>query len=94
MTRHASGHSKARYTLSSAAIIDSHHLPTGISPYRFDAQRAPIDFLNGNPSPIRDRLAGLKKPLAAVIDRSLVRNPNDRFQDAGKLLAAIPRARP
>ena len=31
----------------------------------------------------------MDKPLAATIDKALVRNPKDRFTDAGKLLTAI-----
>ena len=47
------------------------------------------DILNENPVPIRDRLPGLEKNLAAGLDKALVRNPKDRFPDAGKLLSAI-----
>ena len=65
------------------------------SPYRFDPKRDPIDIiLNENPVPIRDRMPGLTKELAAVIDKALVRNPKDRFPDAGKLLASLPKTRP
>ena len=50
----------------------------------------PVDIiLNENSLPIRDRLPGLEKQIAAVIDKSLVRNPKDRFPDAGKLLASL-----
>lgn len=67
-----------------------YHLLTGKFPYRFDGKRDPIDIiLNENPVPIRDRLPSIDKPLAAVIDKSLVRNPKDRFPDAGKLLASL-----
>ena len=67
-----------------------YHLLTGKFPYRFDPKRDPIDIiLNENPVPIRDRLPGLAKELADVIDKALVRNPKNRFPDAGKLLAAI-----
>jgi hypothetical protein len=31
----------------------------------------------------------LEKNLAAVIDKAIVRNPKDRFPDAGKLLASL-----
>ena len=44
--------------------------------------------------PIRDRLPGLAKELADVIDKSLVRNPKNRFPDAGKLLASLPKPQP
>ncbi len=55
----------------------------------------PIDIiLNENPVPIRDRLPGLAREIATTIDQSLVRNPKDRFPDAGKLLAAISKQRP
>ena len=55
----------------------------------------PIDIiLNENPVPIRDRLPGLAKEIATTIDKSLVRNPKDRFPDAGKLLAALSNPRP
>ena len=43
-------------------------------------------ILNENPVPTRDRMPGLAKELATVIDKALVRNPKDRFPDAGKLL--------
>ena len=67
-----------------------YQLLTGKFPYRFDPKRDPIDIiLNENPVPIRDRMPGLEKNLAAVIDKALIRNPKDRFPDAGKLLAAI-----
>ena len=46
-------------------------------------------ILNENPVPIRDRPPGLEKQLADVIDKSLVKNPKDRFPDAGKLLASL-----
>ena len=50
----------------------------------------PIDIiLNENPVPIRDRMPALERNLAVTIDKALVRNPKDRFPDAGKLLAAI-----
>jgi len=51
-------------------------------------------ILNENPVPIRDRMPGLAKNLAAVIDKSLLRNPKDRFPDAGKLLASFPKPSP
>ena len=41
----------------------------------------------------RHRMPGLEKNLAATIDQALVRNPKDRFPDAGKLLSAIPKPR-
>jgi serine/threonine-protein kinase len=67
-----------------------YQLLSGKFPYRFDPKRDPIDIsLNENPVPIRDRMPGLTKDIAAVIDKALVRNPKDRFPDAGKLLAAI-----
>ncbi len=67
-----------------------YHLLTGKFPYRFDSKRDPIDIiLNENPVPIRDRLPALEKQLAAIIDKSLVRNTKDRFPDAGKLLASL-----
>lgn len=39
-------------------------------------------------SVIEERIHALL-PLAAVIDKALVRNPKDRFSDAGKLLATL-----
>lgn len=72
-----------------------YNLLTGKFPYRFDGKRDPIDvILNDNPVPIQERLPGLEKSMAAVIDKSLLRNPKDRYTDAGKMLAAILRARP
>ena len=72
-----------------------YQLLTGKFPYRFDPKRDPIDIiLNENPVSIRDRMPGLTKDIAAVIDKALVRNPKDRFPDAGKLLASLPKPRP
>jgi len=72
-----------------------YQLLTGKFPYRFDPKRDPIDIiLNEKPVPIRDRMPGLEKNLATVIDKALVRNPKDRFPDAGKLLASLPNPRP
>ena len=68
-----------------------YQLLTGKFPYRFDPKRDPIDIiLNENPVPIGERMPGLAKDIAAVIDQALVRNPKDRFPDAGKLLASAP----
>ncbi len=70
--------------------ISLYQLLTRKFPYRFDPKCDPIDIiLNENPVPIRDRMPGLEKTLAAVIDKALVRNPKDRFSDAGKLLASL-----
>ncbi len=72
-----------------------YQLLTGKFPYRFDPKRDPIDIiLNENPVPIRDRMPGLEKNLAVVIDKALVRNPKDRFPDAGKLLASLLKLKP
>jgi hypothetical protein len=35
-------------------------------------------------------MPALAKELADVIDKALVRNPKNRFPDAGKLLASLP----
>ena len=52
----------------------------------------PIDnILNKNPVPIRERLPRVQMKLAAVIDKALTRNPNDRCHDAGNLLIAFSR---
>ena len=69
--------------------------PTETPTLRSLPKRDPIDIiLNENPAPIRDRMPGLEKNLAAVIDKALVRNPKDRFPDAGKLLTLLPKPRP
>jgi len=60
-------------------------------PYRFDPKRDPIDIiLNENPVPIRERMPRLEKGVAAIIDKSLLKNTKDHFPDAGKLLASLP----
>ena len=72
-----------------------YQLLTGKFPYRFDPKRDPIDIiLNENPVPIRDRMPGLAKELSTVIDKALVRNPKDRFPDAGKLQASLLKLKP
>ncbi len=55
----------------------------------------PIDIiLNENPVPIRERMPGLQKEIAAIIDKSLLRNPKARFADAGKLLTSLSNLKP
>lgn len=72
-----------------------YQLLTGKFPYRFDPKRDPIDIiLNENPVPIRERMPGLAKELSAIIDKALLRNPKDRFPDAGKLLASLSKLKP
>ena len=72
-----------------------YQLLTGKFPYRFDPKRDPIDIiLNENPLPIRYRMPGMEKNLASIIDQALVRNPKDRFPDAGKLLASLSKLKP
>jgi serine/threonine protein kinase len=67
-----------------------YQLLTGKFPYRFDPKRDPIDIiLNESPVSIRERMPQLEKKIATVIDTALVRNPKDRFADAGKLLNAL-----
>jgi len=67
-----------------------YQLLTGKFPYRFDPNRDPIDIiLNENPVPLRDRMPGLQMEIAAIIDKSLLRNPKNRFPDARKLLASF-----
>jgi hypothetical protein len=47
---------------------------------------SPTDIiLNENPVRISDRMPGMAKELAAVIDMVLVRNPKSRFQNAIEL---------
>ena len=78
-----------------ALRVSLYQLLTGKFPFRFDPKRDPIDIiLNENPVPIRDRMPGLKKNLAAVIDKALVRNPRDRSPDAGKLLSSLLKLKP
>ncbi len=61
-------------------VASLYQLLTMKFPYRFDPKRDPIDIiLNENPVPIRDRMPGLDKKLAAIIDKALERNPKDCF---------------
>jgi serine/threonine-protein kinase len=48
-----------------------------------------LKILEEDPVPIRSRRADLPGALADVIDRCLVRDPEDRFQDAASLHAAL-----
>jgi serine/threonine protein kinase len=67
-----------------------YQLLTGKFPYRFDPKRDLIDIiLNESPVSIRERMPQLEKKIATVIDTALLRNPKDRYADAGKLLAAL-----
>ncbi len=71
-----------------------YQLLTGKFPYRFDPKRDPIDIiLNESPVSIRERMPALEKKIATVIDTALLRNPKDRYADAGKLLAALPKSK-
>jgi len=78
-----------------SSLLTRHLLPLhfSISVFKISAFTSvlfPIDIiLNENPVPIRDRLPVLAKETATTIDKTLVRNPKDRFPDAEKLLAAI-----
>lgn len=73
---------------SFAATI--YRLLTGKYPYRFDPQRDPIDIiLNEQPIPIGQRMPNLPTNLAAMIDKSLSRDPAKRYADATKLLSAL-----
>lgn len=49
-------------------------------------------ILEGRIIPIRDHESGIPRKLAEVIDRSLSRDKDDRYQDAGKMLKALKRA--
>jgi serine/threonine-protein kinase len=48
-----------------------------------------LKILEEDPVPVRSRRADLPGPLAGVIDRCLVRDPEDRFPDAASLHAAL-----
>jgi serine/threonine-protein kinase len=48
-----------------------------------------LKILEEDPVPIRSRRADIPGPLADVIDRCLVRDPEDRFPDAPSLRAAL-----
>jgi serine/threonine protein kinase len=73
---------------SMAASI--YYLLTGQFPYPFEKGRDPIDvILNESAVPIQKSYPGVNKQIAPIIDKALLRNPKDRFQDAGELLAAI-----
>ncbi|HEU5383823.1 MAG TPA: serine/threonine protein kinase, partial [Ktedonobacteraceae bacterium] len=48
--------------------------------------------LEGQSVPIRERDARIPLPVAEVIDRSLLLNPADRYQNASEMLEALTRA--
>ncbi len=66
---------------------------TGKLPLDFASNRDPIEvILRDEAAPIRQRDASIPQPLAEVIDRALVCDPDKRYQDAGELKAALQRA--
>ena len=67
-----------------------YHMLTGNSPRDFLRGRDPIEIvLRGNIVPVRQRDPSVPRDLARVIDRSLSRNVEDRYQNAGEMLRAL-----
>ncbi len=46
-------------------------------------------LLEEQPVPIRERRPDVPLPLAAVIEKCLARDPNERFTDAGSMRKAL-----
>ena len=66
---------------------------TGAIPRDFPRGVDPMEVvLGGRIVPIRERDAGVPKKLAEVIDRSLLVNPKERFQDAAEFRKALEKA--
>lgn len=63
---------------------------TGLLPRDFPKGKDPLAVvLDGDVVPIRKRDGTIPKPLAAVIDRALDKNPKARFQDAKEMKEAL-----
>jgi serine/threonine-protein kinase len=70
-----------------------YNLLTGFYPLDFGRGQDHIKvILNGKPTPIRRRRSDIPTGLAFVIDRSLKVKIQDRYQDAGEMLAALRKA--
>lgn len=65
---------------------------TGKLPLDFAPNRDPIEvILRDEPVPVRQRDAGIPPPLAEVIDRALLGDTAQRYQDAVEMKAALQR---
>jgi len=63
---------------------------TGKYPLDFPSNRDPMEvILRDEATPIRQRDAGIPKPLAEVIDRALLSDTTKRYQDASEMRSAL-----
>jgi len=70
-----------------------YNMLTGYYPLDFSAGQDHVKvILNEKPTPIRKRYSDIPASLAQVIDRSLEVKVQDRYQDAGEMLAAMRKA--
>lgn len=84
-----------RHVLPSADVFaiaaTFYEMLTGRSPYNIgpetDAMSAVLKF---DLTPLAERRPDMPADLCAVIDRALNRDPEDRYADAGEMLAAFP----
>jgi len=68
-------------------------LLTGHHPLVFQRNRDPMEvLLRDNATPIRDRSPNIQPSLAEVIDRALLTDPTERYQNAGEMREAVAAA--
>jgi eukaryotic-like serine/threonine-protein kinase len=70
-----------------------YHILIGKFPRNYRARQDPLEMvLSGTVVPIRQRDPSIPLPVANVIDRSLVDDITDRYQDAGQMYEAFAQA--
>ncbi|MEG5173514.1 hypothetical protein [Microcoleus sp. B3-D7] len=61
---------------------------TGYSPRNLEAQNSFLAILQNDAVPVRDRTSAIPQPLATVIDRALIDNP-DIYKSAAEFKQAL-----
>jgi serine/threonine-protein kinase len=67
---------------------------TGRKPFDAESMHAVLfKIMQEDPVPLREAAPGTPESLAHVVERALAKNPDDRFRDAGEMLAGIRQSR-
>lgn len=75
-----------------AVGVVAYELFTGAPPFSGSAQQVITAHLTTPPAPLRDRRSDVPDALANLIERSLAKDPADRPQSAGEMLATLDAA--
>jgi len=70
-----------------------YNMLSGTTPRDYPKGCDPVEvLLRGEIVPLTKRVSGIPKSIAAVVDRAIEANANDRYQDGGEMLAALRKA--